>query len=122
MDVLGWLWAALWSLVKLLWTVVWFLLGGWVVTAIQLIVVIGVVFVYKYGWTRATVELAGRLTTFGRFVWSWVRTRERPPSVATLTSRSPDRDPRRQRMVGDVNLSTMLSLVAMGGLSLLLII
>ena len=35
------------------WTVLWFLIGGWVSTLLQIIVLIGVVYLLKYGWQRA---------------------------------------------------------------------
>ena len=126
MEVLAWLWWLISSLLGLVWSVLWFLLGGWVSTLAQIGVVVLVVFGYKYGWRRAPHELFSRLGVFGRFSWGWLRARERP---AALETGKPGRDRRRgprgryfdRRQPGDVrlNLSTCLSLLAMAGLAML---
>jgi hypothetical protein len=124
MDILGWLWWGLTTLIGLGWSVVWFLLGGWVATLLQLAIVLGVVFSYKYGWKRAPLEMAQRGRTFGRFVWGWMRAREMaepPPRAARASDDRPGRTSRgrSQREFGDVNLSTLMSVAAIVGLGLL---
>jgi hypothetical protein len=124
MDILGWLWWGLTTLIGFGWSVVWFLLGGWVATLLQLAIVLGVVFSYKYGWKRAPLEMAQRGRTFGRFVWSWMRAREMPEPPARAARASDDRpgralNGRPQRELGDVNLSTLMSVAAIVGLGLL---
>ena len=75
MEILGWLW---WGIVKVLgivWSFVWFLLGGWVATLVQLVILIGAVFAMKYGWRRAPQEMWSRAQTVGRFAWAWAEHR-----------------------------------------------
>jgi hypothetical protein len=123
MDVLGWLWWSLSTLLGLGWSLVWFLLGGWVATLAQLAIAVGVVFSYKYGWRRAPLEMASRGKAFARFVWGWMRAREMsetPPAAAPRTSRRPTGGAGRPpRDVGDVNLSTLMSIAAIAGLGLI---
>ena len=119
MDILSWIWWALVSAVGLIWSIVWFLLGGWVSTIAQIAVVVGIVFFYKYGWQRAPAEIAARVTSVGRFIWGWMRARE-PGSPAAV--RSQVREVIRTVKVkeaGDVNVSTLLSLIMLAGLTLM---
>jgi hypothetical protein len=113
MDLLGWLgWLA-----QALFGLLWFLIGGWVSTLAQIVVLVAIVFFYKYGWQRAPLELAARLSAFGRFVWAWLRQREPGPQVAR--TRGEVREVVRTVRVkeaGDVNVSTLLSLLAAAGL------
>ena len=117
MEILSWLWWLVAKLVGLVWSVVWFLLGGWVATLAQIAVIALVIFGYKYGWRQAPQEMLARAGPLGRYLWSWVRTREagtilpRPPSRERLAPR-----PGRPREAGDVNLSTLLSVVALAGI------
>lgn len=113
MDILSWLgW-----LVGLLWGLVWFLIGGWVSTLMQIVVLVGIVFFYKYGWQRAPVEIATRLSTVGRFAWNWVRQRETAAGGARerVEVREVVRTVR-VKETGDINLSTLLSLLMFLGL------
>ena len=80
MDILAWLWWAIASLLSVVWSLLWFLLGGWVSTLAQIAVLVGIIFFYKYGWQRAPAEIAARVSTFGRFVWNWARQRETGPA------------------------------------------
>ena len=82
MDILGWIGWLLWTLLGLAWSVLWFLVGGWVSTLAQIAVVALVIFGYKYGWRRAPQEIATRAVTFGRFAWAWIRSRELPASAS----------------------------------------
>jgi hypothetical protein len=119
MDVVGWIWYGLTSLLGIAWSVLWFLVGGWVVTLVQLGVIVGLVFGYKYGWSRAPVELAQRARRVGGFLWAWARARELPPREATHAGATGPRVRRRhRRQFGDVNVSTLLSILALIGLGL----
>ncbi len=117
MDVFGWLWWIILKALGLMWSLVWFLLGGWVATLAQLIIIIGVIFSYKYGWRRAPVEIIQRARTFGAFVWAWMRARDYVPTATAAASHA---DVRvriiRSRELGDVNFSTLLSIAALAGL------
>ena len=125
MDIVNWLvWALLglvgllWSLIGLVWTVVWFLISGWVSTLLQITVLVATVFFLKYGWQRAPVELWKRTRAFALFAWGWLRARE--PLAAG--SREVVRETVRVVHVkepGDVNVSTLLSLLMVGGLALI---
>ena len=121
MDVLAWVWWVVVQVLGIAWSLVWFLVGGWVSTLAQILVIVGVIFLYKYGWQRAPIELWSRGVSFGRFVWAWVRQRD-PGSVGR---ERPERVREVVRVVrvkelGDVNLSTLLSLLMLGSGALLL--
>jgi hypothetical protein len=121
MDVLGWIWWLLTSLLWLVWSLAWFLLGGWVSTLAQVVVLVLVVMGFKYGWRRAPQELLSRAAGAMRFAWAWIRAKEPPPPAAPVPQR-PGRIPSaRRRQPGDiqVNISTLMSLLAMAGLGLL---
>lgn len=124
MDVLGWLWWLLASLFGLVWSLVWFLLGGWVSTLAQIAVIALVIFGYKYGWRRSPQELLARLGTFGRFAWGWLRAKEfavPPPSRHPAGAARSRGRVFEHRQPGDVrlNVSTCLSLLMLAGLTLL---
>lgn len=123
MDLLGWLWWGVTALIGLGWSVVWFLLGGWVATMAQLLIVVGIIFSYKYGWRRAPLEIATRGRAFARFMWAWMRARELsepPPAAAPRTvRRGAGKSGRPTRDLADVNLSTLLSIAAIAGLGLI---
>jgi hypothetical protein len=115
MDVLAWLWWVTTKVLGIAWSLVWFLVGGWVSTLAQILVIVAVIFLYKYGWQRAPVEIWSRGVGFGRFVWAWVRqrdagvgARERPERVREVVRVV------RAKELGDVNLSTLLSLIMLG--------
>ncbi len=123
MDVLGWLWWLVTSLLGLVWTVAWFLLGGWVATLAQIAVLTLIIFGYKYGWRRAPQEVMSRLSTVGRYAWAWIRAREVPRAAPAQPG---PRDLRsagglRRAQPGDVhiNISTMLSVLMLAGLGLM---
>ena len=118
MDILGWIGWLLWTLLGLAWSVLWFLVGGWVSTLAQIAVVALVIFGYKYGWRRAPQEIATRAVTFGRFAWAWIRSRELPASASRAEVREVYKTVR-VKEAGDINLSTLLSLLMLGGLGIL---
>lgn len=120
MDILGWIWWLLASALSLVWSIAWFLLGGWVSTLAQIAVIVGIVFFYKYGWQRAPAEIASRVTSVSRFIWAWMRARE--PQAAPVASRVQAREVIRTVRVkeaGDINVSTLLSLIMLFGLCVL---
>ena len=126
MDILGWLWWALasvlglvWWLLGLLWSIVWFLVSGWVSTLLQIAILVAVIFFLKYGWERAPSELWRRGSAFVRFAWKWIGAREIDPGAATReVSRERIRIVRVKEF-GDVNVSTLLSLLVLAGLAVL---
>ena len=118
-NILGWLW---WGIVKVLglaWSFAWFLLGGWVATLVQIIIIAGIIFAMKYGWRRAPLEMWTRSQGVGRFVWAWARMKE--PRLAT--SARPDVRGSREtvrvihaRRPGDVSASTLLTVAMLVGM------
>jgi hypothetical protein len=123
MDILAWLgWALLaiigllWWLLGLLWAVVWFLISGWVSTLLQIAILVAVIFFLKYGWQRAPAELWRRGNAFARFSWKWLRARD--VEIAPRELRESVRIVRVKEF-GDVNISTLMSLVMLAGLALL---
>lgn len=120
METAAWLWWILATGVGAVWTVLWFLIGGWISTLLQIIVLIGVVYLLKYGWLRAPSEIWRRTRSFGSFFWNWLRARD-PSSPHSVQTREVIRIVR-VKEVGDVNVSTLLSLAAilgLGGVALL---
>ena len=114
MEAVSWLGWGLVKVVGIVWSLAWFLLGGWVSTLAQIGVIIAVIYVLKYGWRRAPAEVAARTATFGRFFWGWLRARE-PGSGAEV--REVVRTIRVKEL-GDVNVSTFLTVVMLAGLAL----
>ena len=126
MDILAWLWWLLLKVLGFVWGLAWLLLGGWVATAAQIVVIALAVFAYKYGWRRAPQELVARVLPAGRWLWGWMRGREVSASARTGPSQPPARAakrsrrrPRRVRAPGDVNLSTLMNIAMLSGLWLL---
>ncbi len=120
MDVLGWIGWLLLKVAGLVWGLVWFLIGGWVSTIAQIAVIALGIFAYKYGWQRAPQEILARGGSAGRWLLGWVRTREPREARAPAAARSDSvrRSTRgfRPRQFGDINVSTLLSLLAIAGL------
>ena len=115
MEILGWLWWMVSTLIGAVWTVVWFLVSGWVSTLLQIMLLVVTIYFLKYGWQRAPGEIWRRSRTFGGFFWSWIWAGEGPRSA-----------PQTHEVVrvvktkefGDINVSTLLSLLALAGLLL----
>ena len=116
MDILSWLWWAVSSLLGIIWTVLWFLLGGWVSTLAQIAVIVLIIFGMKYGWRQAPYEVWSRASSFGRFAWNWIRAKD-PGTVTRTEVREVIRTVRVKER-GDVNLSTLLNVLLLAGLVL----
>lgn len=119
MEILGWLWWLIASVLGFVWSLLWFLIGGWVSTLAQILVVAGLVFVYKFGWRRAPMELLTRSKGLFRWVWAWIRKREVPPPTVTRTQTREVVRVVRRRRPGDVNLSSLMNVAMLAGLALL---
>ncbi len=118
MDVLGWIW---W-IVKGLLGLVWFLIGGWISTLLQIFVAALAVFVFKYGWRRGPFEMWRAGEGARRFVWGWIKGVPGWRTAAANASAGPARieiKTVRVKEFGDVNLSTLMSLMMFAGLALL---
>jgi hypothetical protein len=117
MDIVAWLGWALLTVLGVLWSIIWFLISGWVSTLLQVALLVAVIYFLKYGWQRAPAEILRRTRTFGRFFWSWLRARE-PQTSAGSDVREVVRVVTAKEF-GDINISTLLSLVMLAGLALL---
>ncbi|MBX9864056.1 MAG: hypothetical protein K2Y42_15055 [Hyphomicrobium sp.] len=115
MDIIAWLASALLTAAGVVWALIWFLIGGWVSTLLQIAVLIVVIYGMKYGWRRAPFEIWRRTQSFGRFFWNWVRAREPDPRVTVQAGPEVIREIRVHEF-GDINISTVLSLAAIVGL------
>ena len=119
MDALGALWWLVANLVKVVFSLVWFLVSGWVSALAQIAVIIGVVYGVKYGWRRAPIEISLALRRVGQFLWSWIRARDR-----TALGKSDVRDVIREVRTSDfaeIHLSTLMSLAVIIGMIALVI-
>ena len=116
MDTVAWIAWGLLTLLGFLWSLVWFLISGWVSTLLQIAVLIATIYFFKYGWQRAPAELWRRTRSFGRFFWNWVRARE-TQAGAGVEVREVVRVVRAKEF-GDINVSTLLSLLMLIGLAL----
>ena len=117
MEVLAWLWWALVTIVGVVWSLVWFLIRGWVSTLLQIALLVGAIYVLKYGWRRAPIEFWQSTRSLGGFFWNWLRVRD-PAAAPRVEVREVVRVIRAKEF-GDVNLSTLLSLLVFGGLLLI---
>ncbi|HEX2841519.1 hypothetical protein [Hyphomicrobium sp.] len=117
MDVLSWVFSALLSIASVAWSIVWFLISGWVSTLLQIAVLIVAIYGIKYGWRRAPYEIWRRTQTFLRFFWNWIRARE-PDQKPAAEGREVIREIR-VREFGDINLSTAMSLLTLVGIAAL---
>jgi hypothetical protein len=119
MEILAWLWWGIAKILGLVWSFVWFLLGGWVATLVQLLIIVGIVFALRYGWRRAPSEMLTRGRNVTRFVWAWLRMREpglaRSAQPALSTQREIVREIRIKDF-GDVSASTLLTVLMLMGM------
>jgi hypothetical protein len=114
MEFAAWLFSLLLSALGLIWSLVWFLVSGWVSTLMQIAVLIIAVYGLKYGWRRAPYEIWRRTQSFGRFFWGWIRAKD-PAAASGAEVREVIREIR-VREFGDINLSTAMSLALLVGL------
>ena len=117
MEIIAWLAWAVMALLGILWSVMWFLIAGWVSTLLQIALLIATIYFLKYGWQRAPAEIWRRTHSFGRFFWTWIRARE-PHTAGDVEVREVVRVVRAKEF-GDISISTLLSLVMLIGLALL---
>lgn len=114
MEVLAWLWWAIVSVFGIVWTVVWFLISGWVSTLLQIAILVVVIYSLKYGWQRAPHEIWKRSSSFGRFFWNWVRARDPSAERQPVEVREVVKVVRGHEF-GDINLSTLLNVLMLSG-------
>ena len=113
MDILSWLWWIIVVVVSATLKLLWFLISGWVSTLLQIAVVVIAIYFLKYGWQRAPVELWRRTRAFGGFFLNWVRARESGVAAASVGEVV---HVVRHKEFGDINISTLLSLLMLFGL------
>jgi hypothetical protein len=113
MDILSWLWWMLSTVVGAVLGLLWFLVSGWVSALLQIAFLVILVYFLKYGWQRAPAEIWRRTRSFAGFFLGWIRARETSPvsqeDVVRLV---------KSKEFGDINISTLLSLMMLAGLLL----
>ena len=116
MDIFGWLWWVISTLLTGILKLIWFLISGWVSTLLQIALLVLVIYFLKYGWQRAPAEIWKRSRTFAGFFMSWIRARD-----ADVSGREAVQSVRvvKVKEFGDVNISTLLSLLMLSGLFLM---
>jgi hypothetical protein len=113
MDILAWLWWVISTVLGAILSLVWFLISGWVSTLLQIAFLVVVIYFLKYGWQRAPAEIWRRTRAFAGFFLGWIRAREAPPISQAETVRIV-----KSKEFGDINISTLLSLLLLAGLLL----
>jgi hypothetical protein len=113
MDLLAWLGWLVSSALGVVLSLLWFLVSGWVSTLLQIALLVVVLYFLKYGWQRAPAEIFRRTRSFGRFFVNWLRAREETPATVHERVRIV-----RVKEFGDINISTLLSLLMFTGLIL----
>ena len=113
MDILAWLWWVVSTVFGVFFALIWFLVSGWVSTLLQIAFLVIIVYFLKYGWQRAPAEIWRRTRSFVAFFLGWIRARETAPVA-------PDAPVRvvKSKEFGDINISTLLSLMMLAGLLL----
>ena len=96
-------------------SLIWFLISGWVSTLLQIALLLIVIYFLKYGWQRAPAEMWRRTRAFAGFFAGWIRARDAQPSSREA---APTVRVVRVKEFGDVNISTLLSLLMLAGLFL----
>ncbi len=120
MEIVSWIVWLLAALAGWMWSIAWLLLGGWVSTLAQILVIVFVVFAFKYGWRRAPLEIALRAKPVASWLWRWAASREPRQAGAYDAARGvPEVRFIRVKAPGDVNLSTLLNVLTLAGLALL---
>ena len=115
MDIVGWLWWLVSTLFTGMLSLIWFLISGWVSTLLQIALLVVVVYCLKYGWQRAPAEIWRRSRSFAGFFVGWIRARD--GDSLGCESASGIRVVKVKEF-GDVNISTLLSLLMVAGLVL----
>ena len=110
----------LWIL-STLWSLIWLLIGGWVSTALQIIVLVLAYYAYRYGWRRAPLEAWRGVRAITRWGWNWLRGVE---AMADVPERERVREVEVVREIrvkdfGDVNLSSLMNVSMLAGLLVL---
>ncbi|MEO8650890.1 MAG: hypothetical protein ABI391_01220 [Hyphomicrobiaceae bacterium] len=118
MEIVSWIVWLLAAVAGWLWAIAWLLLGGWVSTLAQILVIVFIVFGFKYGWRRAPLEIALRVRPVAGWLWRWATSRE-PRAASDPARGAPDIRVIRVKAFGDVNLSTLLNVMMLAGLALL---
>jgi len=113
MDVLAWLWWVISTVLGVVLALIWFLVSGWVSTLLQIACLVIVVYFLKYGWQRAPAEIWRRTRSFAQFFLGWIRAREPSPVPQEASVRVV-----KSKEFGDINISTLLSLMMLAGLLL----
>jgi hypothetical protein len=113
MDILAWLWWVISTVLGAILSLVWFLISGWVSTLLQIAFLVVVIYFLKYGWQRAPAEIWRRTRAFAGFFLGWIRAREASPISQAETVRIV-----KSKEFGDINISTLLSLLMLAGLLL----
>lgn len=114
LSVVLWILSALWSLI-------WLLIGGWVSTALQIIVLVLAYYAYRYGWRRAPLEAWRGVRAIARWGWNWLR------GVEAMAGGPQNERVREVEVVreirvkdfGDVNLSSLMNVSMLAGLVVL---
>jgi len=114
MEILAWLWWALLWVLSLWWSLIWFLISGWVSTFLQVLIVVAVIYVLKFGWRRAPFEMLRHARTSGRMFWNWLRAKETMGGGREVGVKEVVRLVRTKEF-GDINVSTLMSLLMIGG-------
>ena len=115
MEFLAWVWWITATVFGFVLTVFWFLVSGWVSALLQIALLVAVIYFMKYGWQRAPSEIWRRTRSFAGFFVSWIRARE--PAMASSPP-PPTVQVVRTKEFGDVNISTLLSLLLLAELLL----
>ena len=120
MEIVSWIVWFLAALAGWMWSIAWLLLGGWVSTLLQILVIVFVVFALKYGWRRAPLEIVQRVRPVAGWLWRWATSREPRSGSAYEPARGiPEVRVIRVKAPGDVNLSSLLNVLMLAGLALL---
>jgi hypothetical protein len=113
MDILAWLWWVVSTVLGVFFALIWFLVSGWVSTLLQIAFLVIIVYFLKYGWQRAPAEIWRRTRAFAAFFLGWIRARETAPVSQDAPLRVV-----KSKEFGDINISTLLSLIVLVGLLL----
>ena len=115
MEFLAWAWWLAATVFGFFLTILWFLVSGWVSTLLQIALLVAVIYFMKYGWQRAPTEIWRRTRAFAGFFLGWLRVRE-----SAVASSAPSLMVQivRVKEFGDINISTLLSLLLLAGLLL----